>query len=46
MADIIHYSKPLYVAFEHGKIDLPDEQLELLCSYFHVPREYLLSEDE
>ena len=46
MADVIGYSKPLYVAFERGKMDLPEQQIEILCAYFHVTKEYLLSEEE
>ncbi len=46
ISNIIDYPKPLYVAFERGRIDLPPKQIAALCAYFNVSEEYLRANDE
>lgn len=44
IAGIINYPKPLYVAFERGKMVLPEPQLKALSNFFNVSEEYLMKE--
>lgn len=46
ISNAIDYPKPLYVAFERGRIDLPPRQIQALCEYFNVTEEYLRKETE
>lgn len=44
ISDIIEYPKPLYAAFELGRIGMPSEQLSALAKYYNVTVEYLTKE--
>ncbi len=45
ISDIIEYAKPLYAAFELGKIPLPDDKLQKLADYFNVSVDYLTKDE-
>lgn len=46
IADIIGYAKPLYAAFELGKLPMPRYKLQELAEYYSVPIDYLIDNDE
>ena len=41
ISDIIKYPKPLYAAFELGRMQLPREKLSELASFYNVTVDYL-----
>lgn len=41
ISDIIKYPKPLYAAFELGRMQLPSEKLSELASFYNVTVDYL-----
>ena len=46
ISDVIRYPKPLYAAFELGKMRLPKSKLILLAEYYNVSFDYLVNGDE
>ncbi len=43
IAEKIDYPKPLYAAFEHEKIMMPQSKLEELADFYKVSVDYLLN---
>ena len=46
ISDVIDYSKPLYAAFELGRIKLPKSKLIKLSNYYNVSFDYLVNGDD
>lgn len=46
ISDIIEYSKPLYAAFELGKIKIPKQKLVILSQYYNVSFDYIVNDDD
>ena len=46
ISDIIGYAKPLYAAFEHGKLPLPEKNLQKLADFYNVSVDYLVADIE
>ncbi len=46
VSDEIVYPKPLYTAFEQGKMNLPDDKIKELAKLYNVSVEYLLSDSK
>lgn len=44
ISDVIEYSKPLYAAFESGKMGMPQDKLKTLAGYYNVTVDYLTKE--
>lgn len=42
ISEIIEFAKPLYAAFEHEKLRLPEDKLRMLAQYYNVSIDYLV----